>query len=169
MLTIGFASYGQNNFYKLTAKTIDGETFDFSQLEGKKVLIVNTASKCGLTKQYEDLEKLHQQYAGDDFIILGFPANDFLKQEPGTDEEIKSFCSINYGVSFQMMSKISVKGDAIHPIYQWLTEKEKNGVKDSSVKWNFQKYAIDAEGHLAEVFSPKTVPFSEDIVDWIEK
>lgn len=168
MLLSGIFAYGQASFYDLTAKTIDGEDFKFKQLKGKKVLVVNVASKCGLTKQYEDLETLYQMYKNQDFIIVGFPANNFGKQEPGTEEEIKAFCEANYGVSFQMMSKISVKGDDMHPVYQWLTQAEKNGVKDSSVKWNFQKYLIDENGNFVEVFSPKTKPMDESIVSLLK-
>jgi glutathione peroxidase len=156
------------SFYELEAKTIDGEVFKFETLRGKKVMIVNVASKCGYTPQYEDLEKLWQTYKEKDFIILGFPANDFLKQEPGTDQEIKEFCSLTYGVSFPMMSKITVKGDAMHPVYQWLTMKEKNGVKDSKIKWNFQKYFIDETGNLVEYFEPGVKPLDESILKLIE-
>lgn len=156
-------AYAQSDFYSLSAKTIDGEQFSFEQLKGKKVLIVNVASKCGLTPQYEDLEVLYKTYGGDSFTIIGFPANNFKKQEPGTNEDIKQFCSANYGVTFQMMSKISVKGDDMHLVYQWLTQKNMNQVKDSDVKWNFQKYLIDESGALVEVFSPRTKPLSEDI------
>jgi len=155
------------SLHDFTVKTIDGEDFDLSQLKGKKVLVVNTASKCGLTKQYEDLEKLYQTYGGDDFVIIGFPANNFLRQEPGTNEEIKEFCSINYGVSFPMMSKISVKGKNMHPVYQWLTKKSENQKMDSKVKWNFQKYMIDENGQLIDYASPKTKPLDEQIVNWI--
>ncbi len=155
------------SFYELKATDINGETFDFEQLKGKKVIIVNTASKCGFTPQYKDLEKLYQRYKDKNFIIIGFPANDFLKQEPGTDAEIKSFCSLNYGVSFPMMSKIHVKGKKKHPVYQWLTEKDRNKAFSSRVKWNFQKYFIDENGKLLEVFSPKTKPLSEKIVKLI--
>ena len=155
-------------FHDFKAKTISGEELDLSSLKGKKVLVVNTASKCGLTPQYEELESLYKEFGGDDFTIIGFPANNFLSQEPGTDEEIKEFCQVNYGVTFQMMSKISVKGKDIHPIYQWLTEEELNGVEDSKVSWNFQKYMIDEEGRLVGHFSPKTSPRSEEIVNWIK-
>lgn len=158
----------QNKFYDFKVKTLKGDSFDFKQLRGKKVLIVNTASKCGLTPQYEELEKLYKEFGGKDFVIIGFPANNFLRQEPGTDEEIHQFCTQNYGVSFPMMSKISVKGDDIHPIYQWLTQKEKNGVMDSKVKWNFQKYMIDENGNLVDFASPKTKPYDSKIVNWIK-
>ncbi len=152
------------NFYDLKAETIDGKPFSFEQLKGKKVMIVNTASKCGYTPQYYDLEKLYEAYKDSNFVIIGFPANDFLKQEPGTNEEIKSFCTLNYGVTFPMMAKIHVKGKNIHPVYQWLTQKDKNGVLDSKIKWNFQKYIIDENGNLLNVFYSKTKPFDESIV-----
>ncbi|MBN2611472.1 MAG: glutathione peroxidase [Bacteroidales bacterium] len=158
-----------DGFYSLKAKTIDGKDFDFSSLKGKKVLVVNTASKCGHTPQYAKLEELHKQYGGDSFVILGFPANNFLGQEPGTDEEIASFCKLNYGVTFQMMSKISVKGNDMHPVYKWLTSKERNGVMDSDVKWNFQKYLINEKGKLEEVIPPKEDPMSERIIAWLKK
>lgn len=156
-----------NVFYDFVVEDINGNSFDFSQLAGKKVMIVNTASKCGLTPQYEDLEKLYQEYKDQNFIIIGFPANNFMNQEPGTNDEIKTFCTINYGVSFPMMSKISVKGNDIHPLYSWLTTKELNGVMDSNVKWNFQKYLINENGVLEKVFDPKVKPLSDEIVEWV--
>ncbi len=161
-------SFGQKSFYDFKVKDINGNTFDLSKLKGKKVLVVNTASKCGFTPQYEALEKLYKKYGGPDFTIICFPANNFLSQEPGTDDEIKEFCTKNYGVTFPMMSKISVKGSDIAPIYQWLTQKEKNGVMNSSVAWNFQKYMIDETGHLVDYASPKTLPDDPKIVKWIE-
>jgi len=157
------------NFHSFSAKTIDGSVLDFSTLKGKKVLVVNTASKCGFTPQYKELEELYKQYGGDKFTIIGFPANNFLSQEPGTDEEIKQFCEVNYGVTFQMMSKISVKGDDIHPVYKWLTSKAENGVMDSKVSWNFQKYMIDENGNLVDFMEPKKSPMSEKIIDWIKE
>lgn len=161
-------SYTQEkNFHDFKAESIEGELIDFSIFEGKKILVVNTASKCGLTPQYEQLQKLYDTYGGDGFEILGFPANNFGKQEPGTDEEIKTFCEQNYGVTFTMMSKISVKGDDIDPIYAWLTQKSKNGVLDSEVSWNFQKYFINEKGQLVDYVSPKTKPFNDKIVNWV--
>ncbi len=157
----------EQSFHSLQAKTIDGEDFNFSSLKGKKVMIVNTASKCGLTPQYESLEKLYKQYASGNFIIIGFPANDFLSQEPGTNEEIREFCTKNFGVTFPMMAKISVKGEDMHPVYQWLTQKSLNGKMDSEVKWNFQKYLINEEGKLISMVPPKEKPDSEWIIDWI--
>jgi len=159
---------GSKSFYDLSANTIDGKEFDLSTLKGKKVLIVNTASKCGNTPQYEKLEELYRRYGGDKFVILGFPANNFLNQEPGTNEEIREFCKLNYGVTFQMMSKISVKGDDMHPVYKWLTSKKENGVMDSEVRWNFQKYLVSNEGILVSVIRPKEDPLSDEIVRWIE-
>jgi len=156
------------DFYKLSAKTIDGNDFDFSSLKGKKVMIVNVASKCGLTPQYEDLQKLNELYGGENFVILGFPANDFLKQEPGTNTEIKEFCTSKFNVTFQMMEKISVKGDEIDPIYKWLTTKELNGRGDYEMKWNFQKFFIDEEGKLVGKANPIINPLDDQIVKWIK-
>lgn len=157
----------QTTFYDFTVKDINGEDYPLSQLKGKKVLVVNTASKCGHTPQYEGLQELYEKYGTDDFVIIGFPANNFLKQEPGSNEEIASFCTLNYGVTFPMMSKISVKGDDQHQLYKWLTSKSDNGVEDSKVSWNFQKYMIDEEGQLVGHLSPKTKPDSEELLSWI--
>ncbi|MCK9612173.1 MAG: glutathione peroxidase [Bacteroidales bacterium] len=161
--------FAQNSsgFYMLKAQTLDGNEFDFSILKGKKVMIVNTASKCGYTPQYKDLEELHKKYGSGNFVILGFPSNDFMNQEPLDNEEIKEFCSRNYGVTFQMMSKVSVTGKNMDPVYQWLTDKKLNGVMDSNVKWNFQKYLIDKNGKLFNTFASSVKPFSESIVNWI--
>ena len=164
----------QNNtdnqtIYQFTVEDINGKPFALADLKGKKVMIVNTASKCGLTPQYKELEALYQQYKDRDFIIIGFPANNFLGQEPGSNEQIASFCSTNYGVTFPMMSKISVKGKNMHPLYQFLTQKSKNGVEDSKVKWNFQKYLIGRDGKLEKVIDPKTLPSSDEVKQWIEK
>ncbi len=156
------------SFYDLSCKTIDGNDFRFDSLKNKKVLIVNVASKCGFTPQYAELEKLYRKYGGKDFEILGFPSNDFLKQEDGSDQEIKAFCSLTYGVSFPMMSKIKVRGGDKHPVYKWLTGKNMNVTRNSRVKWNFQKYLIDQNGRLAEVVPPRVSPFSKIIIDFIE-
>lgn len=157
----------KKSFYDFKVETIDGEKFDFKSLKGKKVMIVNTASKCGLTPQYKNLEALYKQYGGEKFVIIGFPANNFKEQEPGTNSDIKEFCSKNYGVSFPMMSKISVKGEDMAPIYKWLTQKSENGVKDSEVQWNFQKYLIDEKGNLVDVIPPKEKPDSEKVTNWL--
>lgn len=157
------------SIYQFTVEDISGDDFSLSDLKGKKVMIVNTASKCGLTPQYEQLEILYNTYKDQNFVVVGFPANNFGNQEPGSNEEIAEFCQANYGVSFPMMSKISVKGDDMHPLYQFLTQKEKNGLEDSEVAWNFQKYLIDSNGHLAKVISPRTLPTDESVVNWIEQ
>ncbi len=157
--------YSQN--FKI--ETIEGKPFDLQELKGKKVMIVNTASKCGLTSQYERLEALYQKYKNNNFIIIGFPANNFLSQEPGTNEEIATFCKKNYGVTFPIMSKISVKGDDMAPLYQFLTQKSKNGVADSKVVWNFQKYLVDENGYIQYSIPPRTEPDAKIIIDWIEK
>ncbi len=159
----------QQTIYQFKVKDIDGKTFDFATLKGKKIMIVNTASKCGLTPQYEQLEALYDKYKNKNFVIVGFPANDFMSQEPGSDKEIAQFCQLNYGVSFPMMSKISVKGKDMHPVYHFLTEKAKNGLEDNKVEWNFQKYLIDEKGHLVRVVSPRILPNDQSIVAWIEK
>jgi len=167
MVQLGYSQ--EKTFHDFKAETIDGEQLDFSVFKGKKILVVNTASKCGLTPQYKELEELYETYGGEGFEIIGFPANNFANQEPGTSEEIKSFCEQNYGVTFTMMNKISVKGDDMSPIYSWLTKKSENGVMDSEVSWNFQKYFIDENGHLVDFVSPKTTPLDEKIVNWVRK
>ncbi len=156
------------SFHDFNVKDIDGKEVSLNMFKGKKVLVVNTASKCGLTPQYEDLQKLYKKYGGDNFVIIGFPANNFMNQEPGSDQEIKQFCTSEYNVTFPMMAKLSVKGDDIHPLYQWLTKKELNGKMDSKVKWNFQKYMIDENGSFVDVVYPKTNPLDEKIVKWID-
>jgi glutathione peroxidase len=162
-------SSDKETIYQFQVKDIQGNDFDFASLKGKKIMVVNTASKCGLTPQYEKLEALYEKYKDKNFVIIGFPANDFMSQEPGSNEEIESFCKMNYGVSFPMMSKISVKGKDMHPVYHFLTEKDKNGLEDSKVEWNFQKYLIDENGHLEKVISPRIQPDDESITSWIEK
>lgn len=157
-----------NSIYQFKVNDINGETFDMSSLKGKKVLLVNVASKCGLTPQYEQLQELYDKYKENGFVVVGFPANNFKNQEPGSRSEIMAFCTENYGVTFPMMDKVSTKGDDQSPIYQWLTQKSKNGVKDSEVSWNFQKYMIDEEGRLVDFVSPKESPMSDKIVTWVE-
>ena len=156
------------SIYDFIVEDIDGNSYSMTQLEGKKIMIVNVASKCGLTPQYEKLEELYNKYKDDNFIIIGFPANNFKEQEPGTNEEIKEFCTLNYGVTFPIMSKISVVGDDMDPVYKWLTQKELNGVEDSSVKWNFQKYLINEKGELEFVINPWVKPNNKKIVRWIK-
>lgn len=159
----------KKSFHDFTVTTIDGEEFPLSSLKGKKVLVVNTASKCGYTPQYEDLELLFDTYGGDKFTIIGFPANNFMSQEPGSNSEIKEFCSSKYGVSFPMMAKISVKGDDIAPVYKWLTTKEENGVMNAPVKWNFQKFMVDENGNLVDMAPPGENPMSDKIVNWVKQ
>lgn len=166
LVSTGFA---QKSFYDFKVKDIEGNDFALSSLKGKKVLVVNTASKCGLTPQYEQLQGLYEKYGNGDFTIIGFPANNFKEQEPGSNEEIAEFCQQNYGVEFPMMEKISVKGDDMHPLYQWLTQKSKNGVLDSEVTWNFQKYLIDEKGNLVEMIEPKVKPDDPRIIAWVSE
>ncbi len=156
------------SIYDFKVAGLTGGTIDFAKYKGKKILIVNTASQCGNTPQYSDLEAMSKKYAGK-LVIVGFPANNFGAQEPGSDKEISEFCTKNYSVTFPMASKISVKGDDMAPIYHWLTEKKYNNLKDSEVKWNFQKYLIDEKGNLVAVFDPRTKPMSPEIVAAIEK
>ena len=158
----------KENIYQFKVKDLSGKEFDFAALKGKKILIVNTASKCGLTPQYKDLEAIYEKYKSNNFVIIGFPANNFGKQEPGTDKEIEGFCQINYGVTFPMMSKISVKGSDMNDVYQFLTQKSKIGLQDSEVEWNFQKYLIGTNGELEKVISPRVLPTDASIVDWIK-
>lgn len=154
--------------YDFTVKTLEGADFPLSQLKGKKVMVVNTASKCGLTPQYKDLEALYKEYGGDKFVIIGFPANNFREQEPGTAAEIREFCTANYGVTFPMMDKISVAGDDIHPLYKWLTSKAENGVLDAPVQWNFQKFLIDENGKLVEMIPPREKADSDKVISWLK-
>lgn len=155
--------------YQFKVKDLYGEEFDFATLKGKKILIVNTASECGLTPQYKDLEAIYKKYKDKNFVIVGFPANNFGAQEPGSNEEIAKFCEMNYGVTFPMMSKVSVKGDDKNEVYQFLTQKSKNGLQDSEVEWNFQKYLINEQGQLVKVLSPRVLPTDADIVGWINE
>ncbi|HLN74388.1 MAG: glutathione peroxidase [Methylococcaceae bacterium] len=169
LLIISAIGYSQESFYDFKVKDINGKEFDLSSLKGKKVLVVNTASKCGYTPQYEQLESIYRTYGNDKFTVIAFPANNFGSQEPGTDAEVEEFCKKNYGVSFPIMSKISVKGNDMHPLYKWLTSKKENGVMDSEVKWNFQKYLIDENGKLVNVYESKVKPDDDKIVSWIKK
>ncbi|TAL66433.1 MAG: glutathione peroxidase [Bacteroidetes bacterium] len=166
-MTISLSGFSQTSgFYDFKVQTLEGQVFDFASLKGKKVMIVNTASKCGFTPQYKDLEEVYQKYQGN-LVIIGFPANNFMNQEPGSASEIRQFCTENYGVTFPMMEKISVKGNNMAPLYRWLTSKEKNGVMDSEVKWNFQKYLIDENGKLVDVVYSKEKPSSDKVTAWV--
>lgn len=155
--------------YQFKVTDLAGNEFDFSQLKGKKIMVVNTASKCGLTPQYKDLEAVYKKYQDQNFVIVGFPANNFGSQEPGTNEEISTFCQRNYGVTFPMMAKVSVVGNDMCTLYQFLTQKSRNGLEDSEVAWNFQKYLINENGQLEKVISPQVLPTDASIIEWIEK
>ncbi|MGH2666836.1 glutathione peroxidase [Flavobacterium sp.] len=156
------------SIHQFIVEDISGGKFDFSELKGKKLMVVNTASECGLTPQYEQLEELYNEFKDDNFIIVGFPANNFGAQEPGENKEIAAFCTRNYGVTFPMMGKISVKGDDIHSLYRFLTQKSNNGFADSEVEWNFQKYLLDEDGRLAKIIPPATLPIDESVIQWIK-
>jgi glutathione peroxidase len=156
-----------NSIYDFHPKAIDGKEFDFSQFKGKKILIVNVASECGNTPQYADLEKLYEQYK-DKLVIIGFPANNFGQQEPGSDAEISSFCKKNYGVTFPMMSKVSVKGDDIDPLFSWLTT-QPNPDKIGDIRWNFEKFLLNENGKLIHRFHDKMSPMDEKIVSAINQ
>jgi len=153
--------------YEIELNTLHGGVFDWSICEGKKILIVNTASECGFTKQYEDLQKLHELY-GDKLQVIGVPCNQFGKQEPGDKEEIQDFCKLNFGVSFPLTEKMEVKGVNQHDLYKWLTTKEYNGKKSSSVKWNFQKYLIDENGKMIDFYYSLTKPMSKKIIKHLD-
>ncbi len=160
-----FTIAGFKTLHDFKTNTLDGKEFNLADLKGKKVMIVNTASECGYTPQYKGLEELYLKYKDKNFIIIGFPCNDFGAQEPGTNADIKAFCSKNYGVTFPLMDKISIKTSSI---YQWLTSKEQNGVLDATVKWNFNKFLIDEKGQVVKYLPSKVEPMSEEITNWIE-
>lgn len=166
--TIQAEEQNMNSIYDFKMVNIQGDTLQLSEYAGKVLLIVNTASKCGFTYQYEGLEKLYGTYKDQGLVILGFPANNFLKQEPGTDEEIATFCSINFGVTFPMFSKISVRGKEMHPLYKYLTSKETNPEFSGKISWNFNKFLISKEGKIINRFGSKDKPGSEKIILAIE-
>lgn len=155
--------------YNCEANDIDGQAFNFEKYRGYKILIVNTASKCGYTPQYEELQQLYKTFSRSKFVIVAFPSNDFGEQEPGENQDIKAFCTKNYGVTFPVMEKVSVKGKNMCSVYQFLTQKRKNGVMDSTVDWNFQKYLINENGELEKVLPSKVRPMDEEIVEWVKK
>ena len=160
--SLSFSQVNSSALYDIEIEGIDGGIIDLNLYKGKKILFVNVASECGFTNQYEGLQELYTTYK-ENLVVIGLPCNQFRGQEPGTAAEIQTFCRLNYGVDFPMSVKIAVKGDAQHPLYQWLTKKEKNGKKNSSVKWNFQKYLIDENGTLMDVFYSITKPMSKKI------
>ena len=151
------------SLYGIELKSITGKPIDLKTFKGKKILFVNVASKCGFTKQYEDLQMLHNLHK-DHLVVIGLPCNQFGNQEPGSNEEIQEFCSATFGVNFVMTDKLDVKGSNQHPIYQWLTKKSINGVADSEVKWNFQKYLVDEQGRFVDFYYSITNPMSDKIL-----
>jgi glutathione peroxidase len=155
------------SIHQFKVKSIDGGIIDFAKFKGKKILVVNVASKCGFTRQYAGLEKLYEANK-DKLVIVGFPANNFGSQEPGTDGEIVQFCKARFGVTFPMASKISVKGDDTAPIYKWLTTKEQNGVLDATIGWNFNKFLLDENGKLLAYFPSKVEPDSDEIGKYLK-
>lgn len=160
---------GISPLYNFTVTDIDGNDVTLSEYRGKVLLIVNVASRCGYTPQYEGLQKIFEEYREMGLLVLGFPANNFGNQEPGSDEEIKEFCSLNYGVSFPMFSKISVKGADIHPLYQYLTSEESNPKFAGEISWNFNKFLVDPSGKIIARFESKDKPESDEVVQAIEK
>ena len=164
-----FSSQAQQakSIHSFKVKALDGKTIDFSKFKGKKILIVNTASECGFTPQYEGLQKLYETYK-DQLVIVGFPANNFGGQEPGSNQEIGAFCEKNFGVTFPMAAKVSVKGEDTAPIFKFLTEKDLNGVKNTTILWNFTKFLIDEDGNLIDSFISTTKPTSESITKYLK-
>lgn len=167
IILLSFTMTRPRTLHDFKCKTIDGNVLDFSTLQGKKIMIVNTASECGYTPQYKNLQALYNKYKDNGFIIIGFPCNDFGGQEPGSLTEIKSFCSKNYNVTFPMMEKVSVKGSNCHEIYKWLTSKTENGVEDSKVSWNFNKYLINEKGEYVKHLASSVDPLDKEVSDWI--
>ena len=165
LLLIGFLSVTAS-IYDFKVPSLDGQQIDFSKFKGKKVLIVNTASKCGLTPQYAELQQLHEKYKNT-LVIVGFPANNFGQQEPGTNEEIKEFCQKNYGVTFPITEKVSVKGDDIHPMFKYLVEEAAKLGFEDPIKWNFTKFLVDENGKLITVFASKVKPMSEEVTKYL--
>lgn len=157
------------SFFDLSATDINGKPVKMDQFRGKKIMVVNTASECGYTPQYAQLQELYVTYKDKGFVILGFPSNDFGGQEPGSEQQIATFCQKNYGVTFPLMAKVGTKGDAQHAVYHWLANKAQNGVMDTQVKWNFHKYLIDGNGNLAMSLESGVDPLDERIIAWIEK
>lgn len=154
------------SIHQFKVEGLEGGTIDFSSFKGKKILVVNTASKCGFTPQYEALEKLYKEHK-DNLVIVGFPANNFGDQEPGSSAEIIEFCKKNYGVTFPMAAKVSVKGDDAAPVYKWLTTKSLNGKMDADIKWNFTKFLLDENGELLAEFDSKVLPDGEEIKKYL--
>ena len=153
--------------HQFKIKGISGDEIDFASFAGKKILVVNVASECGYTRQYQQLEELYEEFQ-DRLVVVGFPCNDFGGQEPGSDAEIRSFCTLKFGVKFPLTTKISIVKTPIHPIYQWLTQKAENSVMDSRVKWNFHKHLLDEKGQLVAHHPSSVSPVDEVILNWAE-
>lgn len=158
----------ERSMYEFTVKNIDGEDVKLERFKGQVAMIVNVASRCGLTPQYEGLQRIYEKFKDRGFVILGFPANNFLGQEPGTEAEIKEFCTLNYKVSFPMFAKISVKGSDQHPFYQFLTHKDTNPGFDGDITWNFEKFLADRNGKIIARFSPRTLPDAPEVIEKVE-
>ena len=157
------------SIYEIPVQTIDGKDSTLAEHRGKVLLIVNVASKCGFTGQYAGLQKLYERFKEKGLVVLGFPANDFLRQEPGTNDEIKQFCSLEFGVTFPMFAKITVKGEDMHPLYRFLTEPATNPDSPGKISWNFNKFLIGRDGRIAARFGSRTKPLSKDLVAAVEK
>lgn len=167
LMLSAFTLPANKSIHSFKVKSIDGGMIDFAKYKGKKILVVNVASQCGFTRQYEGLQKLYEAHK-DKLVIVGFPANNFGSQEPGSDGEILQFCKARFGVTFPMASKISVKGDDTAPIYKWLTSKNENGVLDATIGWNFTKFLLDENGKMIASFPSKVEPDSEEITKWLK-
>lgn len=159
----------ESSFYKLKSETIDGKEFSFEQLKGKKVIIVNTASKCSLSPQFNALQELYEKYSDQGLMIIAIPTNDFGRREPGNNEAIKKACDKRFGITFPIMAKATSEGPEIHPVFQWLTQRDKNGIRDSEIRWNFQKYLIDEKGVLVEILDPIKKPDGDFTISWLTK
>lgn len=164
---IASLTMAQTSIYDLSFDDISGKKVNLSDFKGKKIMFVNTASECGFTGQYAELQELHEKY-GDKLMLIGFPCDQFGGQEPGSESEIQSFCKKNYGVTFLMASKIDVKGANQHPVYRWLTSKDQNGVDNSTVMWNFEKFIIDENGNLVDHFKSPVTPMNDKIISIID-
>lgn len=167
ILLMAFTPAKIDSAYGFKVKSIDGSAIDLSAFKGKKILIVNTASNCGYTRQYEGLEALYKKYKGQ-LVVIGFPANNFGGQEPGSNEEIQEFCTSKFSVTFPLASKVSVKGNDIDPLFKWLTNKSENGVLDASIGWNFNKFLLDENGKLLQHFSSNVEPMSDAITKYLK-
>jgi glutathione peroxidase len=154
-----------DSIHRFSVKGIEGTIIDFAQFKGKKIMVVNVASECGYTPQYAQLQELYETFQ-DKLVVIGFPCNDFGNQEPGSENEIQAFCSVRFGVTFPLTSKVSILKNP-SPVYQWLMQKSQNGVADSEVTWNFQKYLLDENGHLINVIAPSASPFDEQVLEWL--